>query len=178
MRQVRFDPNAGDELDLVLFVNGVPTATAELKNRWTGQTVEHAIKQYRNDRDAKNVLFARRAFVHFALDAELAYMTTRLAGPETAFLPFNQGSGGAGQPGGAGNPGIAGWASDVVCLARGVGPRPVAGADPEVRPHRADPTTAAKTTASPAIIFPRYHQWHVVVECRRTRGCMGRGSRI
>ena len=52
VRQVRFDPSSGDSLDLVLFVNGVPTATAELKNRYTGQTVEHAIRQYREDRRA------------------------------------------------------------------------------------------------------------------------------
>src|SRR3954470_11438316 len=106
VRQVRYEAKSGDALDLVLFVNGIPTATAELKNRWTGQTVEHAMKQYRADRDPKNVLFARRAFVHFAIDAELAYMTTRLDGPKTVFLPFNQGTGGPGQPGGAGNPGV------------------------------------------------------------------------
>ena len=95
----------GDSVDLVLFVNGVPTATAELKNRWTGQTVEDAIEQYRTSRDPKIVLFARRAFVHFAIDAELAYLTTRLAKAETVVLPLNQGSNGPGRPGGKGNPG-------------------------------------------------------------------------
>src|SRR4051794_34184960 len=99
VRQVRFDPKGGDSVDLVLFVNGVPTATAELKNRWTGQTVEDAIAQYRSSRDPKIVLFARRAFVHFAIDAELAYMTTRLAWDRTVFLPFNQGSNGPGRTG-------------------------------------------------------------------------------
>ncbi|HEY4277551.1 MAG TPA: type I restriction endonuclease [Conexibacter sp.] len=98
VRQVRFDPNSGDSLDLVLFVNGVPTATAELKNRYTGQTVDDAIRQYREDRPASNLLLGRRAFVHFAFDADLAYMTTRLDGRRTRFLPFNQGSGGAGEP--------------------------------------------------------------------------------
>ena len=53
MRQVRFDPKSGDSLDLVLFVNGIPTATAELKNRYTGQTVDDAIRQYREDRDRR-----------------------------------------------------------------------------------------------------------------------------
>jgi type I restriction enzyme R subunit len=104
VRQVRFDPRSGDSVDLVLFVNGVPTATAELKNRFTGQSVDHAIKQYREDRGPKNTLFARRALVHFAVDSELAYMTTKLAGADTVFLPFNQGSAGAGEPGGKGNP--------------------------------------------------------------------------
>ncbi|MGO9956646.1 MAG: type I restriction endonuclease subunit R [Solirubrobacteraceae bacterium] len=175
VRQVRFDPNAGDELDLVLFVNGVPTATAELKNRWTGQTVEHAIKQYRYDRDAKNVLFARRAFVHFAIDAELAYMTTRLAGPETAFLPFNQGSGGAGQPGGAGNPGLPdGHPTSYVW-------REVWDRDPWleliqkfVHVERSD--DVGPKQVSPTIVFPRYHQWYVVVECQAHARVHGPGQ--
>jgi type I restriction enzyme R subunit len=88
----------------VLFVNGLPTATAELKNRYTDQTVDDAIRQYRSDRPASNHLLGRRAFVHFALDANLAYMTTRLDGANTRSLPFNRGSGGAGNPGEAGNP--------------------------------------------------------------------------
>jgi type I restriction enzyme R subunit len=53
VRQVRFDPKSRDALDLVLFVNGIPTATVELKNRWTGQTVDEAIAQYRIDRDPR-----------------------------------------------------------------------------------------------------------------------------
>ena len=69
----------------MLFVNGIPTATAELKNRWTGQTYRDAVHQYETDRDPANLLFARRAFVHFALDAEEAYMTTRLAGRAHGF---------------------------------------------------------------------------------------------
>jgi type I restriction enzyme, R subunit len=176
VRQVRFDANAGDELDLVLFVNGVPTATAELKNRWTGQTVEHAIKQYRNDRDAKNVLFARRAFVHFAIDAELAYMTTRLAGPETAFLPFNQGSGGAGQPGGAGNPGMSdGHPTSYVWREAWNRDRWLELIQKFVHVERSN-DDGAKTTASPAIVFPRYHQWHVVVECQAHARVQGPGQ--
>src|SRR4051812_18067737 len=60
IRQVRFDPSTGDSLDLVLFVNGVPTATAELKNRYTGQTVDDAIRQYREDRPGSNLTLGRR----------------------------------------------------------------------------------------------------------------------
>jgi len=97
-RQLAYEPNSAKTLDLCLFVNGVPVATAELKNALTGQGVEHSIAQYRNDRDATANLL-RRAIVHFAVDTERVAMTTRLAGPGTRFLPFNRGHGmGAGNP--------------------------------------------------------------------------------
>ena len=107
VRQVHHDAKRPqDSIDLVLFVNGIPTATAELKNKYssTGWDVEEAIRQYREDRDPANVLLGQRALVHFALDGDLAYMTTRLVGEGTRFLPFNQGSGGPGRYGGKGNP--------------------------------------------------------------------------
>ena len=94
----------GDSLDVTLFVNGIPTATAELKNPLTHQTVAHAMEQYRSDRIPADLVFRHRAVVHFAVDPDQVYMTTRLAGQDTVFLPFNQGSGGPGQAGGAGNP--------------------------------------------------------------------------
>jgi type I restriction enzyme R subunit len=165
VRQIRYDPKTGDELDLVLFVNGVPTATAELKNRWTGQAVEEAIKQYRTDRDPKNLLFARRAFVHFALDAELAYMTTRLEGERTVFLPFNQGTGGPGEPGGAGNPGIEdGHPTSYVWREVWDFDRWLELIQKFVHLEEEEDPLTGRTR--PSIIFPRYHQWHVVVECQ------------
>jgi type I restriction enzyme R subunit len=94
----------GASLDVALFVNGIPTATAELKNPLTHQSVGHAMKQYQQDRNPTDLIFKHRAVVHFAVDPNQVYMTTRLAGEATRFLPFNQGSGGAGQKGGAGNP--------------------------------------------------------------------------
>lgn len=98
VRQLRYSASSGDELDLTLFLNGIPLATAELKNHLTGQTVEDAIVQYRTDRNPKEELF-RRTLVHFAVDPDLVYMTTRLAGASTAFLPFNKGvDHGAGNP--------------------------------------------------------------------------------
>lgn len=103
-RQLRYSASSSDELDLALFVNGLPTATAELKNGYTGQTVEDAKKQYRADRDPRELIFARRALAHFAVDTDLVYLTTRLAGARTRFLPFNVGSNGPGVSGGAGNP--------------------------------------------------------------------------
>ena len=97
IRQLRYSAKTPDRsLDLVLFVNGVPVATAELKNPLTGQTVEHAKAQYRKDRDPRELIFARRTLVHFAVDPDLVFITTRLAGEKTRFLPFNMGSEGPG----------------------------------------------------------------------------------
>ena len=87
-------------LDMVIFINGLPIATFELKNRLTRQNVKDAMRQYQGDRDASEPLFALgRCLVHFAVDDDLVYMTTHLRGRETTFLPFNQGyDEGAGNP--------------------------------------------------------------------------------
>jgi len=99
-RQVRYSAANENSLDLVLFLNGVPIFTAELKNPLTGQDVEDAIRQYKTDRDPREPLLAYgRCLAHFAVDPDLVYVTSRLAGPKTRFLPFNQGKfGGAGNP--------------------------------------------------------------------------------
>ena len=94
----------GDSMDMTLFVNGVPTATAELKNELSGQTVKHAVRQYQTDRNPNDLIFKHRVVVNFAVDPDQVFMTTQLTGKSTRFLPFNQGSGGAGAAGGAGNP--------------------------------------------------------------------------
>ncbi len=82
-------------IDVVLALNGLPIATAELKNPLTGQTVVHARAQYREDRDPREPLlrWKSRALVHFAVDPDEVSMTTRLAGKSTHFLPFNRGRG-------------------------------------------------------------------------------------
>ena len=100
VRQLRFSEQGDQSLDLALFLNGIPIFTAELKNPLTGQDVEDAIRQYREDRDPREPLFAYgRCLAHFAVDPELVFVTTQLAGPKTRFLPFNQGRfGGAGNP--------------------------------------------------------------------------------
>ncbi len=100
IRQLRFSEKSGQSLDLALFLNGLPIFTAEIKNPLTGQDVEDAIRQYRNDRDPREPLFAPgRCLAHFAVDPELVFVTTLLAGPKTRFLPFNRGRfGGAGNP--------------------------------------------------------------------------------
>lgn len=100
VRQLRYSTRTEKSLDLVLFLNGIPIFTAELKNPLTGQNVEDAIRQYKTDRDPREPLFSYgRCLAHFAVDPDLVYVTTQLAGPRTRFLPFNQGRfGGAGNP--------------------------------------------------------------------------------
>lgn len=100
IRQVKFSRKDGKSLDTVIFINGMPISTLELKNYFTGQNMQDAIKQYRYDRDPREPLFVfKRCLVHFAVDNELVYMTTRLAGKSTYFLPLNKGfENGAGNP--------------------------------------------------------------------------------
>ncbi|MGH3917348.1 MAG: type I restriction endonuclease [Pseudonocardiaceae bacterium] len=92
-RQLRYERDSDKSVDLALFVNGIPVATVGLKNALTGQTIDDAKKQYRSDRDPNNVTLGQRAVVHFAVDTERIATTTRLAGPQTRFLPFDQGHG-------------------------------------------------------------------------------------
>jgi type I restriction enzyme R subunit len=139
-------------LDLVLFVNGIPLATAELKNPLTGQTVEDAKVQYRTTRDHRELLFSRRTLVHFAVDPDLVFVTTRLAGEKTRFLPFNTGSAGPGASGGAGNPAAGGYRTAYLWEQIW---RPETWLDLVRRFLHTD-------KESRALIFPRYHQWHAV----------------
>ncbi|EGU0150180.1 type I restriction endonuclease subunit R [Vibrio parahaemolyticus] len=93
-RQLRYSlANPLQEIDMVLFINGIPIATLELKNAWTGQTARyHGQKQYREDRDTTQPLLTfGRCLVHMTADTDEVYMTTKLAGKNTFFLPFNKG---------------------------------------------------------------------------------------
>ncbi|MFB8766135.1 type I restriction endonuclease [Nocardiopsis alba] len=165
-RQLRYAAKDGDQgrsLDLVLFVNGLPVATAELKNPLTGQNVNDAKHQYARDRDPRELLFTKRTLVHFAVDPELVFLTTKLAGKSTRFLPFNTGSEGPGRTGGAGNPSPSpeqnGYRTDYLwetvwnpdnwldLLERFV----------HVKRDKDDKGRRRET-----VIFPRYHQWHAV----------------
>lgn len=163
-RQVHYSEVDRDKsLDMVFFVNGLPVATAELKNPLTNQDVHHAIRQYRQDRRPTETIFAKRAVVHFAVDPDQVYLTTRLEGQGTPFLPFNQGTGGPGASGGAGNPSSASgyktaylweqvWQRDawLDLLARFV----------HVEPEGTG--RSRKAPSSRSVIFPRFHQWHAV----------------
>lgn len=92
VRQVHFSEKNEKSLDMVLFINGIPVITMELKNQLTGQNISHSEKQYRYDRDPKEPLFRfRRCLVHFCVDQDEGSMTTRLRGRDTFFLPFNRG---------------------------------------------------------------------------------------
>jgi type I restriction enzyme R subunit len=169
VRQLAYSEKDPDKtLDLVLLVNGIPTATAELKNPLTGQNVEHAKHQYRHDREPAEPIFARRALVHFAVDPSLVFLTTRLQGQETVFLPFNQGSEGPGEPGGAGNPPAKDghhatsylweevWQRDawLELLHRFIHIEPSASAHGGRRRGNA--------AANATVIFPRFQQWDAV----------------
>ena len=105
-RQLHYSAVSENSVDIVLFVNGIPVVSMELKCQFTGQNVQNAMEQYRFDRSDSDPIFHfnNRVLVHFAVDLRNVFMTTRLAGDRTFFLPFNQGSGGAGNVGGAGNP--------------------------------------------------------------------------
>ena len=99
-RQLFYSKDNSNSIDVMLSLNGMPVMTMELKNHYTGQTVENAIKQYRADRDAKDPLLApKRCAVHFAVDDDDIRMCTWLCGQSSWFLPFNKGvNGGAGNP--------------------------------------------------------------------------------
>jgi len=100
-RQVKYSLKNENSVDLVLGINGLPVATVELKNQFTGQTVQNAKWQYIEDRDPRELLFQfrKRALVHFAVDADTVYMTTKIDGAKTRYLPFNRGfNKGAGNP--------------------------------------------------------------------------------
>ena len=96
MRQVRFDTTTKATIDVVLCANGIPVVTMELKTDNT-QSVHHAIRQYKDDRKPgpkRPLLAPGRALVHFAVSNDHVFMTTKLAGENTVFLPFNQGNNG------------------------------------------------------------------------------------
>ncbi len=93
IRQAIYSENNGRSVDLLLFLNGLPLATGEIKNPVKGQSFRDAIKQYEQDRDPRDKLFEfkKRALVHFAIDPYEVHITTRLNGDKTMFLPFNKG---------------------------------------------------------------------------------------
>ena len=157
-RQVRYHvQNPREEIDMVVFLNGIPLATLELKNHWTGQNARHhGVKQYRNDRDPRQPLLQfGRCLVHFAVDTEEVWMTTKLTGKTTFFLPFNKGT----EAHGAGNP-VNPRGHKTAYLWQDLFTRhALAG----VIQHfaRLD-GKATDPLAKRTLFFPRYHQWDVV----------------
>ncbi len=156
------ESNPGASVDLLLLLNGLPIATAELKTQFTGQNLNDAIEQYRTDRNASDLIFRSRSLVHFALDQDNVAMTTKLAGTDTVFLPFNLGSEGAGNDGGKGNPLNPNgaktaylwetvWARDAWLNLLGSFVH-----TEQVRDR------AGRKTGKTFTIFPRFHQWDAV----------------
>lgn len=99
-RQLFYSKENSNSIDVMISLNGLPIITLELKNHYTGQTIENAVKQYQTDRDPKDLLLApKRCAVHFAVDDDNIKMCTWLSGKSSWFLPFNKGvNGGAGNP--------------------------------------------------------------------------------
>jgi type I restriction enzyme R subunit len=163
-RQIKMsESNLDDSIDLVFFLNGIPIATAELKAQTAGQSVKHAIRQYRYDRKPNDLIFRSRSLVNFALDENDVFMTTQLKGVSTTFLPFNQGAAGAGKAGGMGNPlDPAGERTRYFwhqVLQRDNWLR-ILGSYIHVS-YKVDEATGKKT-GEKTVIFPRFHQWHSV----------------
>ena len=148
--------NPMEEVDIGLFINGLPFATLELKNPWTDQTARyHGQKQYREDRDVTQTLFHfGRCLVHMAVDTDEVYMTTKLAGKGTFFLPFNKGD-----DGGAGNPPNPFGHKSSYLWEEVFSPQSVA----NIIQHFIRLDGAAKDQLSKrTLFFPRYHQLDVV----------------
>ncbi|MCX4748146.1 type I restriction endonuclease [Kitasatospora sp. NBC_01287] len=183
MRQVHFSTKDNRSLDLVLFVNGLPVATLELKTDFT-QSVAEAIEQYKKARAPKDagghaqplLGFGNRALVHFAVSNEEVWTTTKLAGAKTYFLPFNAGDGQGGK-GNAPHP----HGSATSYLWEKVLDRDnwlmILGkfCHTETRERR-DPITGA-IEKSTTLLFPRYHQWEAVTRMVAHARESGPGSR-
>ncbi|WP_220432239.1 type I restriction endonuclease subunit R [Falsirhodobacter xinxiangensis] len=156
-RQVRYSQiNPLEEIDMVIFLNGLPLITIELKNAWTGQTARyHGQKQYRDGRDASQPLLQfGRALVHMAVDTDEVFMTTKLAGAGTFFLPFNKG-----HNEGEGNPPNSNGHKTAYLWEEVLTRESLAG----IIQHFV--LLEGKTTeplAKKTLIFPRYHQLNVV----------------
>ena len=151
-------------IDVTLAVNGIPVVTAELKNPLTGQRAARAIHQYENDRDGRDLLFAfkKRALVHFAVDPDEIWMTTRLRGKETHFLPFNRGNNH-----GAGNPPVEGnWKThylwDEVLQVDSLLEILQRFMHLEVKEKQVKTDKGVRTVRKETMIFPRYHQLDAV----------------
>ena len=151
-------------LDVTLAVNGLPVATIELKNPQTGQRATEATRQYREDRDERDLLFAfkQRALVHFAVDPDEIWMTTRLKGRDTIFLPFNRGD-----RHGAGNPPVEGdWKThylwDEVLAADSLLDILQRFMHLEVKERQVKTDKCLRTIRKETMIFPRYHQLDAV----------------
>ncbi|OBK55229.1 type I restriction endonuclease subunit R [Mycolicibacterium fortuitum] len=184
MRQVHFSTADRRSVDLVFFVNGLPVATAELKTDFT-QTIADAINQYKTSRLPKDLgtglvqplfMSGARALVHFAVTNDEVWMTTKLAGDKTHFLPFNRGT----EEGGAGNPSNPTGSRSAYLWERVLQRDAwlnILGRLMYIKHEsRTDPITG-KTSRSATLRFPRFHQWEAVTELTAAVTAEGVGKR-
>lgn len=153
IRQWHYSSDNKNSVDMLLTVNGIPVFAFELKNQFTGQSVENAKRQWMSDRDPREICFQfnKRILAYFCVDLNQAWMTTKLDGDKTFFLPFNQGSNGAGNDGGKGNPANPdGYPSDYLW-------KDVFQADSMM-----DIIQKFISLQGDKLIFPRFHQLDVV----------------
>lgn len=170
-RQFAYSIENHNTIDMVLSLNGIPLVALELKNQITGQSVENAKTQYMYDRNPKELVFQfnKRILVYFAVDLYEVWMTTKLDGKNTIFLPFNQGSNGAGNVGGAGNPeNKYGYATSYLWEEVLVKDKIMDIIQRYIHLEVKDKTVIkngkGKKETTTRIIFPRYHQLDVVTK--------------
>ena len=160
VRQWHYSKKNNNSVDMVLMINGIPVVAIELKNQLTGQSVENGMAQWISDRDPRENCFRfnHRVLVFFAVDLYNVYMTTRLQGADTYFLPFNQGSSGAGKKGGKGNPQSEDGDYVTSYLWKTVLQKDsLLDIMQKFISHQ-----TSKDNPQGKVIFPRYHQLHVV----------------
>ncbi|QKZ12715.1 type I restriction endonuclease subunit R [Spirosoma sp. KUDC1026] len=175
-RQLHYSAANTKSLDLLLSVNGLPVATAELKNHFTGQTADNARRQFSQDRDPKETLFQgkSRTLVHFAVDSDEVYMTTKLEEGKTRFLPFNQGNDNA-----AGNPpNPDGYQTSY--LWETIWQRDswldIINRFLHIQTETIEDKATGKTHKRERIIFPRYHQLEAVRALAKDARAAGAGK--
>lgn len=178
VRQVYYsEAKPSDSIDLVLFVNGLPVATLELKTD-DKQNIDDAVNQYRRDRSPKGEVllgFGNRVLVHFAVSTDEVRMTTRLAGKDTFFLPFNLGNDGA-----AGNPVNPNGAASSYLWERVLDRDAwleILGRFMHLSNETSvDPITGEKKTST-KLLFPRFHQWELVTSLLEASKVEGPGNK-
>lgn len=175
-RQLHYSLQNKNSIDMVIFINGLPIITMELKNLLTGQNVKDAIMQYKNDRSSKEELFRfERCLVHFAVDTELVYMATKLEDQKTWFLPFNKGyNDGAGNPPSKDGIRTSYLWDDVLTKSRLS--RLVGDFVQSIIEEKKDKKTG-KILRIKKLIFPRYHQLDVVTKLLTESKTKGAGQK-
>ena len=188
-RQFAYSKQNNNTIDMVLLLNGIPIVAIELKNQLTGQNIENSKTQWRKDRDPKEFVFHfnNRVLAYFGADLYEVAMATHLSGDKTFFIPFNQGSAGAGNVGGAGNPANenGGYVTEyfwknvlrrdmlLAILQRYISRQQEEKLSITIDKHGKERESTEKSVK---IIFPRYHQLDVVEKLVANTSANGSGK--